>query len=206
MPRFLGFIGGTMAAVALGVLTLGLAWAQQPQTRRITGTIVNVAGAQLVIRDHSAEELNVTLTGNVVVSGVVRRTLADIKPGLFVGVGALPQADGTQRALRINIFPPGQRPNEGHRPWAGAPQGTMTNAEITSAVADVSGQVLVVKYQGGEQRIIITPETVIIGSLPGERSELKPGAEVLIVQATRKPDGGYEASRINVGRDGVTPM
>lgn len=195
-----------LIATTVGALAVSAASAQQPQTRRITGTIVSVSGANLVVRDNDTDQLKVTLTDNVAVSGVVKRTLADIQPGAFVGVGALPQADGTQRALRINIFPPGQRPNEGHRPWAGAPQGTMTNAEITSAVADVKGQVLVLKYKDGEQRIVVTPETVIIGSLPGDRSELKAGAEILIVQATRKPDGSYEASRVNVGRDGVTPM
>ena len=36
-------------------------------------------------------------------------------------------------------------------------------------------------------------------------SELKPGANIAIMNATKKPDGTIEATRINVGRDGMAP-
>jgi hypothetical protein len=196
-------IVSVFAAAALMAFANASATAQQ-QTQRVVGTIASLDGAELVVKTRQGD-VKVQLTDNVAVSGVVRRTLGDIGLGAFIGVGAMPQADGSQRAVRINIFPEGQRPNEGHRSWDGAPQGTMTNATVAASVAGVDGHVLTVKYRDGEKKIVITPETQIVASLPGDRSELKPGASVLITQAVKKPDGTLEAARINVGRDGVVP-
>ena len=39
----------------------------------------------------------------------------------------------------------------------------------------------------------------------GSRDELKPGANIAINAATKKPDGSLEASRVNVGRGDVMP-
>jgi hypothetical protein len=39
----------------------------------------------------------------------------------------------------------------------------------------------------------------------GDKSELKPGARVIIFSATKKEDGTLEAARVHVGRDGITP-
>jgi hypothetical protein len=189
--------------LALGTFTNASALAQL-STQRVVGIIADIQGPDLVVKTRQGD-VKVQLTDNLAVSGVVRRTFADISLGAFIGVGAMPQADGSQRAVRINIFPEGQRPNEGHRPWDGAPQGTMTNAEVTTSVTGSDGPVLTVKYRDGEKKIVVTPETLIVASLPGDRSELKPGASVLITQAVKKPDGTLEAARINVGRDGVVP-
>jgi hypothetical protein len=41
------------------------------------------------------------LADNAVAVVVFKATLADIKPGSFVGIGAMPQADGTQRARAV---------------------------------------------------------------------------------------------------------
>jgi hypothetical protein len=192
----------TVAFVAAVADTSALA--QQP-TQRVVGTIASIQGPDLVVKTRQGD-VKIQLTENVAVSGIVRKTVADINLGAFVGVGAMPQADGSQRAVRINIFPEGQRPNEGHRPWDGAPQGTMTNAAVSTSVVGVEGQVLTLKYRDGEKKIIVTPETLIIASLLGDRSELKPGANVLITQAMKKPDGTLEAARISVGREGVVPQ
>jgi hypothetical protein len=190
-------------AALVTAVAVASAFAQQ-QTQRIAGSIAGVDGPTLVVNTRQGE-VKVNVADNVVVSGVIRKTLADIKAGAFVGVGAIPQADGSQRAVRINIFPEGQRPNEGHRPWEGAPQGTMTNATVDTSVASIEGQVLMLKYKDGEKKIIVTPETMIVASVPGEKSELKPGANILVVRAAKKPDGSFEADRVNVGRDGVVP-
>ena len=196
-------IVSAFAAAALAAFANASATAQQ-QTQRVVGTIASLDGAELIVKTRQGD-VKVQLIDNVAVSGVVRKTLADISLGAFIGVGAMPQADGSQRAVRINIFPEGQRPNEGHRSWDGAPRGTMTNAAVATSVAGVDGHVLTVKYRDGEKKIVITPETQIVASLPGDRSELKPGASILITQAVKKPDGTLEAARINVGRDGVVP-
>ena len=62
---------------------------------------------------------------------VVKQTLADVKQGGFVGITAMPQPDGTQKAIEIHIFPEAMRgTGEGHRPWDLLPNSTMTNATV----------------------------------------------------------------------------
>jgi hypothetical protein len=149
--------------------------------------------------------VTVTLTDNVGVFGVVKASLADVKPGAFIGVGAMPQPDGSQRAIQVTIFAEPQRgTGEGHRPWD-RPNSTMTNATVDTTAVGVDGQRLTVNYKGGEQVVIVPPDATIRAYLVGERGELKPGAEIAINAAVKKPDGTLEASRINVSRDGVAP-
>src|SRR6185436_839732 len=103
------------------------AFAQQAQTQRVMGTIEGVDGRVLVVKTRDGE-VKVNTTDNVAVFGVVKMTTADIKPGSFIGVGAMPQPDGSQKAIRVMIFAESQRgTGEGHRPWV-QPGSTMTNA------------------------------------------------------------------------------
>ena len=60
----------------------------------------------------------------------------------------------------------------------------MTNATVDTTVAGVEGQVLRVTYKGGEQRILIGPDATINAYVVGDRSELKPGANIAINAAT----------------------
>jgi hypothetical protein len=140
---------------------------------------------------------------------VGRATLADIKPGSFIGVGAMPQADGSQKAIRVMIFPEMQRgTGEGHYPWkaATAPSGsTMTNATVDTQVTGVEGQVLTVKYKGGTQKIIIGKDAIILANIPGSRADLKVGAAIAIPAAKPSADGTFEAARVNIGRGDYIP-
>jgi hypothetical protein len=146
------------------------------------------------------------LTDNVAVYGVVNATVADVKAGSFFGVGAMPQPDSSQKAIRVMIFAESQRcTGEGHRPWV-QPGSTMTNATVDTTVGSVDGQVVMVKYKGGEKKLVIPPGLPIQQYVVGERGELKPGAHILIVAAVKKPDGTLEAARVNVGRGGVVPQ
>lgn len=194
-----------MAMAAVLVATSCTMAAAQQQTQRVMGTIMSVNGPTLTVKARDGE-IKVNVTDNVAVFGVVKATLADLKPGSFVGVGAMPQPDGSQKAIRVMIFAESQRgTGEGHRPWA-QPGSTMTNATIDTTVGAVDGQVLMVKYKDGEKKIIVPPGLDIQQYVVGERSELKPGAAILIVAANKKPDGSLEASRVNVGRGGVVPQ
>ncbi len=192
------------AATCAVAFTVISAWAQAP-TQRVAGTIEGVDGATLVIKTREGGEVRVNVTENVTVFAVVKATLADIKPGAFIGVGAMPQADGSQKAIQLTIFPEAMRgTGEGHRPWT-RPGSTMTNATVDTTVAGVNGQELLVKYKDGEKKIIVPPEAIIRAYVPGSRGELKPGAAIAIFGAVKKPDGSLEAARVNVGRDGITP-
>jgi hypothetical protein len=195
-------LAGAVIAAALVVTSVEA----QQKTVRVVGTIVGVDGPTIVVKPRGkGDEQRVVLTDKAGVFGVIPATIADIKPGAFIGVGAMPQADGSQKAIRVMIFAEVQRgTGEGHRPWS-RPGSTMTNATVDTTVAGVEGQVLRVTYKGGEQRILIGPDSTINAYVVGERSELKPGANIAINAANVNPDGSLEASRINVGRGDVLP-
>jgi len=177
-----------------------------PQAMRVVGTIEQVDGDNVTVRAiEGGGTITVHLAKNTAVFDVVRANLAEIKPGAFIGVGATPNADGSQRAIRVTIFAEIQRGlGEGFRPWDRAPHGTMTNATVAEMVKSVDGEAVTVKYKGGEKRIVVPPDARILAYAPGDRGELKVGAEVAIPRAKHKLDGTWEADRINVGH-GVIP-
>jgi hypothetical protein len=136
---------------------------------------------------------------------VGKATLKDVRVGSFIGVGAMPQADGSQKAIRVMIFPEVQRgTGEGHRPW-NKPGTTMTNATVDTQVQSVEGQILTVKYKGGTQKIVIGPDALIVANIPGSRSDLKPGARIAIPAATKGADGTLTTARVNIGRGDYVP-
>jgi hypothetical protein len=192
---------GTLVAAAL---TVSPALAQQPQ--RLNGTVQKLDGNMLMIKARDGAELHVMLASNVQITAVLKASLSDIKEGSYIGSGALPQADGSQKAVEVHIFTEAQRgTGDGHRPWEGAPNGTMTNGSVGTAVTSVDGQTLTLKYKDGEKRLIVPPGTPIVRYEVGTQSDLKAGAAVRINNATKKPDGTFEASRVSVGRDGAAP-
>lgn len=193
----------TIATVSLvAALAATAAWAQQ--TVRVSGTITAVDGTVLTVKARDGAEQRIRLKDNIGVFGVVKATLADIKPGAFIGVGAMPQPDGSQRAIRVTIFAETQRgTGEGHRPWD-RPNTTMTNATVDQMVKSVDGEALTVKYKGGEKKIVVPPDATILAYVVSDRTELKPGANIRIIRAVKQADGTLEADRVNVGR-GVMP-
>jgi hypothetical protein len=196
------------ALAALAVLSvLGSAVsAQQPPAVRIRGTIEAVDGPLLTVKSREGTDMKVRLTDNVAVFGVANIAMSEIKPGSYIGVSAMPEPDGTQKALAVHIFPEAQRGvAEGFRPWDLRPNSTMTNATVAQTVEGTDGQYILVKYKDGEKKVVVPPGTPIVTFLVGDKSELKPGAKIIIFGATRKDDGTLEANRVNVGRDGITP-
>ena len=197
-----------MLAASLAFVTLlgSAAWAQQPQTVRIRGTIEAVDLPMLSIKSREGTDMKVRLTDNVAVFGVVKTALSEIKEGSYIGVTALPEPDGTQKAVAVHIFPENQRgAAEGFRPWDARPNSTMTNATVAQTVKGTDGQNILVKYKDGEKKVVVPEGTPIVTFVAGDKSELKPGTKIIIFGAVRKDDGTLEANRVNVGRDGITP-
>jgi hypothetical protein len=193
------------ALIAISVLA-SVAWAQQPPTVRIRGTIEAVDGSLLTVKSREGADLKVRVTDNVAVFGVAKTALSEIKQGSYIGVTAMPEPDGTQKAIAVHIFPETQRgAAEGFRPWDARPKSTMTNATVAETVAGTDGQNILVKYKDGEKKVVVPPNTPIVTFVAGDKSELKPGAKIIIFGATKKDDGTLEANRVNVGRDGITP-
>jgi len=196
-----------VSAAAVIAVAATAVCAQLLPTVRVSGTVENFNGRVLSVKSDKLGEVKINLTGNVTVFGVSKATLADIKPGSYVGVGAMPQPDGSQRAVQVTVMAESQRGlSEGHRPWGARPNSTMTNGTVDETVAGVDGRVLTVKYKDGEKKIIVPPDAIIRAYGAGDKSELKPGAHIAIVRALKQPDGSLEASRVNVGRGELVPQ
>ena len=200
--------GLTMRIVAAAAVlaALGLSGASAQQTMRIRGTIEKVDGNTVVVKAADGTAHTLTLTANAAIVGVVKASLAEIKPGSFVGSAAMPQPDGSQKALEVHIFAESQRgTGEGHRPYT-IPNSTMTNGTVGDMVSATGEGSLTVKYKEGEKKIVVPPGVPIVRYEIGDRSELKPGVHVTALNAVKKPDGSIEAPRLNVGRDGLVPQ
>jgi len=189
------------------MLALAASAADAQQSVRVSGTVINFDGHVLALRSSRYGDVKVNVPDDLVVFGVTKASLADIKQGSFIGVGAMPQPDGSQRAMQVTVFAESQRGlGEGHRPWDREPGATMTNAMVETKVEAKDGETLMVKYKGGAQKIVVPPEATILAYLIGSKGELKPGARVAITRAIPLPDGSLSASRVNVGRGEVVPQ
>ena len=182
------------------------ALAQAPQTVRLRGVIEKVDGNTVTAKSDKGDELKINLADKMLVVAVVKASLADIKDGDFIGSGAMPQPDGSQKAIEVHIFAESMRgTGEGFRPWDGAPNSTMTNGTVGNTVTGVDGPVITVKYKDGDQKIIVGPDVPIVRFEIADMSVVKPGVAFTVVAATKQPDGSFNINRINVGRDGVVP-
>jgi hypothetical protein len=195
----------TALAVA-AALAATAALAQAPQTMRLRGVIEKVDGNTVVAKSDKGDELKLNLADKMLVVGVVKASMADIKDGSYIGSGAMPQPDGSQKAIEVHIFAEAMRgTGEGFRPWDGAPNSTMTNGTVGTAVTGVNGQVVTIKYKDGEKNIIVTPDVPIVRYEIVDMSAVGPGVAFAVLAAVKRSDGSFNISRINVGRDGVVP-
>jgi len=108
----------------------------------------------------------------------------------------------------VHIFLPAQRGVVPDRtgPWDARPGSTMTNAYVESMVQSKDGETLTVKYKGGKQKIVVTPETAIAAAAPGNKDELKAGAQIIIFGWDKQPDGSVLAKSLYVGRNVIPAM
>lgn len=201
------------AAVVAAALTASAAFAQQPQTQRVSGTIERVDGNTIYGKGPDGNAIVLKLADNAAITAVLKATFADIKPGDYVGTGGVAQSDGSQKAVELRIFPRPQA-DGGHyyEGWYGAPNGTMTNGfvqpagTVGSTLTGAGDPSILVKYPQGEKRIVIPANAHVVRNLFGSRDDLKAGAAFRAQAATKQPDGTYAAAAINVGRDGARPF
>lgn len=194
-------------AAALALALTATAVLAQEKPVRVRGEITAVDGQVLTVKSRDGTALKIKLADNVAISAIVKIGIADVKPGNYIGVSAMPQPDGSQLALHVHIFPePLRGVAEGHAPWDVRPQSTMTNATVTETVAGTVGQTIMVKYKDGEKKIVVPKDAPVVTYVPGDKAELKPGAKIFIIAAQRQPDGTFTAARVNVGRGVAPPM
>ena len=193
-----------LGAAAIVLLFATAASAQQPG--RIRGQIEKADGGMLSLKTRDGTMLNVKVADDARISGLVKASLGDIKNDSFIGIAGMPQPDGSIEAFSVHILLPAQRgvvPDR-HGPWDAKPGSTMTNAYVESMVQGKDGETLMVKYKEGEKKIVVTPATMIAAVAPGNKDELKAGAQIIIFASDKQPDGSVLAKTMYVGR-GVTP-
>jgi hypothetical protein len=190
--------------LALALPLAATAWAQS-STQRIRGDVVAIEGQKLQVRSRSGEMLSIDLADQYTVTSVVRIAPEAITPGSFVGTAAVPQPDGTERALEVLVFPEsGRGSGEGHYAWDLQPGSMMTNATVAKVVDIDNARRMTLKYKDGENVVTIPPNIPIVTFEPGSREMLRPGAHVML-GATVRPDGSLTATRVSVGKDGLVP-
>ena len=200
-----GMIQRTLAATSFALICMALPASAQ-ETVRIRGTIERVEGPVYVVKNRDGAELKLTVTDNPLFVAIVKSTMADIKPGMFVGSTGMSQPDGSQKAIEVHIFPESMRgTGEGHYDWDLKPQTKMTNANVEQTVAGVDGPILSVKYKDGEKKLLVTPETAVVTYVAGNKDDLKPGTKIFVAAAKKQPDGTVQTPRITYGKDGLVP-
>ncbi len=202
-----------LAAILAASLTLPTAMAQrQQQGERVSGTIDRMLGSFIFASGRDGGTITIKLADNATITTVLKATVADIKPGDYIGSGAVPQADGSQKAVEVHIFARPQADGGHHyADWYGAPNGTMTNGFVQPVVVGVAraeggDQSFVVRYPEGEKTITVPANTHIARYVVGSKDDLKPGAPFRIQRAAKQSDGTYTATSISVGKDGGRPF
>jgi hypothetical protein len=205
----------TLIAAASVVAVVSATVCAQDKPVRVRGTIDQIEGSTMIVKSRDGDTLRIKLADDGSVIALEKAALADIKPNSYVGSTAMPQPDGTWKAIEVHIFPEAMRgTGEGDRPYDYRPQSTMTNGTVNNVgkstvggtVSSEEGSTLTLSYKDGSKKIDVTAETVIVSYLPGSRDELKPGARIYIPAATRQADGTLMTARINVGRGIAPPM
>jgi len=173
------------------VLALACA-AAQAQPTRVRGTISGFDGKILSVRDAGGAPVQIQVGEKTEIVFTQPITLADIKPGDFLGVTSMKRPDGTLTAYEVRRFP---KPlNPGHRPFDGRDDQTMTNATVGAMVQATSGRELTMTYEGGSQKIVVPENASISALVPGTPKQLVPGAPVNLTH-----DASNVALRIQVG-------
>ena len=192
-------------ALVASVSLAGAAFAQSGGTpARLRGKVdaVSEGAIQLTLRNGAKAEAK--LPDNVRVVWLTVAQPSEIKEGSYVGTAAVPQADGTLKALEVQVFPPSMRGiGEGSRDWDLGAGSSMTNGTVGSLVA-ANGRTMTIIYKGGEKRVVVPDDVPVVTYEPADRAALTAGANVLI-NGTRAADGTVTAASVSVGKNGLVP-
>jgi hypothetical protein len=186
-----------------GLFALGLGGPLQAQQNvNVRGVVTAFDGKVVSVRSRDGGDVNIALPDAVPVNTTRAFTLADIKPGMVLGVTTVKRADGTVIAIDVRPIPPAAR--QGLSPFDLQPGSTMTNAVMEGAVASADGQELTLNYQSGTVKVLVPPGTPMSQAVPGSRTDIRPGETVFI--STRVEEGNrFTALRVQVSKDGVKP-
>ncbi|PBJ22925.1 hypothetical protein BSF44_28140 [Pseudomonas sp. ACN8] len=204
--KFRQLIRWVSVVTLISVFNVGLAQAEDaPGTRiGVRGEITGVSQDALKVHANSGENVMINLTKDTKVRAVTLANIEDIKPGSYIGSAAIPQEDGSLKALEVHVFPPELAGSgDGHRPFDLVKGSSMTNGSVGDLVVS-NGRVLTVNYKGGQQKILVPEDVPIVNLMPADRSLLKVGVKI-VTFVTQGADGTLTAQSISAGKDGVTP-
>jgi hypothetical protein len=202
MKRFVAiirFVGFTLPFLAIPAI------AQDAAPIHVRGTLTAVAGTVLTVQPATGTPFSVNLdpAAKIIVSKAA--SLADIKPGTYVGIANVGD-DGKQDALEVHIFPDAMRgTGDGQRNWDLGKKSRMTNGAVGKKVEAYDGQSLTLSYKGGESTVMVRPNTPVVSFQPGTKDDLKSGATIFIRDGKRQPDGSISAGGIVVGQGVAKP-
>ena len=175
---------------SLALLFVAFAAAAQAPTR-VRGTIDGFDGKVLSVRNANGTSVNISIQEKTEIVFTQPITLADIRPGDFLGVTSMKAADGKLTAYEVRRFPKPISP--GHRPFDGRDDQTMTNATVSATVQATAGREITMTYEGGTQKIQVPPSASVSTMVPGSRTHLVNGAAVNLTH-----DANRVALRIQV--------
>jgi hypothetical protein len=216
-------LGGILAVVWAATASVHAAAQAGAEQRHVRGIIVNQPGDVLEVETGPGRTERLSLPPDATVSEVEAGDRASLAQGAYVGTTAVPQPDGTLRALEVHVFPDSMRgAGEGHRLWDLAPRSSMTNATVSGTSSAPAGQssvtnatvsgvgtaggmrTLTLQYPGGKQTVVVPREVPVVKIETGDPSMLLFGVHVFAI-ATRQPDGKLVAHQLVVGEGGMVP-
>ncbi len=186
----------------LGLIVVPIVMAQVPQNTNIRGVVTAFDGNTVALKARDGSALEVLLPEGLAVSGTKAITLADLKPGMSLGVTTVKRADGQIVAIDVRPIPATAR--LGLSPFDLQPDSTMTNAILDAQIASMTGTELTLNYKDGTLKVLVPAGTPMSQAIPGNRSDIKPG-ETVFIAARPGPDGKLTAARIQVSTNGVKP-
>lgn len=191
----------TFGLVMLSAAVIATA-ADMPVIKPLRGTVESVSNNTLTFTVRSGAQQTIGLTDKTGISRVSKANIDSIKSDSFIGSAAIPQANGTLKALEVTVFDARLKGSgEGHYGWQNADgsTGTMTNGTV-GKLSKTDGRTLTVNYQGGEKQIVVPDDVPIAYVEPGKADELVKGTKIVVFPAA---DG--IARGIAVGKDGFQP-
>ncbi len=190
-----------LAAIAAVSVLAGAQASAQTRTN-IRGVIKQVSGDMVVIAKNGGGEASVHVDDKTRISTTAKFSLADVKPGMKLGVTTVVRGNDIV-AIDVRPIPPAAR--DGLSPYDLAPSSTMTNGVLEgSAEQAPNGNFITINYKTGKVKVLVPPGTPMSKAAPGAKADIKAG-EAIYVFATGGKDGKLHAVRLQVGKNGVKP-
>lgn len=188
------------AAVSALLGTAAFAQAPNPNTN-YRGTVTSFDGKVIGVKTNDGRDVSINLPENVAVNATKAFTMADVKPGMKLGVTTVKGPNGAVMAIDVRPIP--ATANEGLSPYDLAPESTMTNGVVEATAVSATSSELTINYKTGTVKALVTPSTAMSAAVPGERSDIKPGETIFV--AARKEGDQLIAARVQVSKNGVKP-